>query len=236
MINGKRVLALIPARAGSKGIKDKNIIALGGKPLITYTIEAARKSKYIDRVIVSTDGKLIADVALCAGADVPFMRPYKYATDNAKTIDVVLHAISWLDANASHYDILVLLQPTQPLRTADDIDGALEKFGKENERPLVSVCEVDDNPVLIRTIDSRGELNNLLDIGSTIRRQDMPKFYKVNGAIYINKVDEINSYTSFNDNIIPYIMDKNHSVDIDDLNDLENAERIIGREYNEVLY
>lgn len=229
MINGKSVLALIPARGGSKGIKDKNIILLEGKPLINYTIETAIKSSYIDRVVVTTDSDKIAEVAMEAGADVPFKRPAELAADSSKTLDAVLHAINWLDDNDRHYDILVLLQPTQPLRNISDIDDALEKFEAMNEQALVSICEVDDNPVLIRTINDHGLMDNLINMNSDIRRQDMPIYYKLNGAVYINKIDEINENTSFNDNPVPYLMAKERSVDIDDLDDLEMAKILIRR-------
>ncbi len=229
MINNRKIIALIPARGGSKGIKNKNIVSLLGKPLIVYTIDAAKESRYIDSVVVTTDSEEIAFVAKEAGASVPFLRPQELATDHAKTIDAVLHAIKWLEDNGNFFDILVLLQPTQPLRQALDIDKAIELFENSSECPLVSVCEVDDNPILMRTIGNDGKLNNLLRMGSTIRRQDMPVYYKVNGAIYINLFSEIDEETSFNDNRVPFIMDKTRSIDIDDMDDLEMARIFLRR-------
>ena len=230
MIEGKKVLALIPARGGSKGIKDKNIINLNGSPLISYSVLAGRKSKYVDRVVVTTDSARIAEVAKTYGADVPFLRPAELASDTAKTIDAVLHTIQELQRENAEYDILVLLQPTQPLRTAQDIDGALETFCRNGMKPLVSVREVEEHPVLIRTIDEMGMLHPMLSTGSTIRRQDMPKYYLVDGSIYINRIAEFNRETSFNDNSVPYIMEANHSVDIDEMRDLQIAELYLKEE------
>lgn len=223
MYKEKKILALIPARGGSKGIKDKNIIDLCGKPLIAYTIEAAKKSAYIDMVIVSTDSKKIASVSKEYGARVPFMRPERLATDNATTLDVVIHAIDFVKQGKDDYNTLILLQPTSPLRTNKEIDEAIEKHFLYDELGLVSVSEVDDNPILIRTINDAENLVPLLDTNSTCRRQDMPKYYRVNGCIYLNKIDEINGETSFNDNRLAYVIPKEHAVDIDGMIDLNVA-------------
>lgn len=224
MFGKQNILALIPARGGSKGIKDKNIIPLGGKPLIAYSIEAAKKSKYIDSIVVTTDSEKIAEVAKQCGAKVPFLRPTELAADTSKTIDAVLHAIKTLKFMGENYNTLVLLQPTQPLRTAYDIDKAIEVYYQKGEKGLVSISPVDDSPLLIRSIGKDGNLVNLLSQNSTCRRQDMPDYYRVNGCIYINKIDEIDENTSFNDNRVPFIMTKEHSVDIDELSDLWMAE------------
>lgn len=229
MYNNKKILALIPARGGSKGIKGKNIINLAGKPLISYTISAALKSIYIDSLVVSTDSMEIAKIAELYGARVPFMRPKELAEDKSKTIDCVVHAIKTLSEMHEDYDVLILLQATQPLRNFVDIDKAIELFFLNGEKSIVSISEVSDNPVLIRYLDEKNNLKKLLNSSSTCRRQDMPKYYRVNGCIYINKVSEINSETSFNDNIVPFIMNKEHSVDIDDMSDLWLAEYYINR-------
>lgn len=224
MFNNQKILALIPARGGSKGIKDKNIVFLAGKPLIAYSIEAAKYSKYIDDIIVTTDSEKIAEISKQYGASIPFMRPIELATDTSKTIDAVLHTIQTLKTMGKEYDVLILLQPTQPLRTNKDIDESIEVYYKNKEDGLVSVSPVDDSPLLIRSINKDGTLVNLLSQNSTCRRQDMPKYYKVNGCIYINKIEELNENTSFNDNRIPFIMTKEHSVDIDEKSDLWIAE------------
>lgn len=223
MYSNRKILALIPARGGSKGIKNKNIIDLCGKPLIAYSIEAARGSNYIDDVIVTTDSSTIAEISVEYGAEVPFLRPKELASDKSKTVDAVVHAINELKKEGREYDCLVLLQATQPLRTCFDIDSAIEEYYERGENALVSVSAVDDNPILIRTISDKDMLVPLLSLSSTCRRQDMPQYYKVNGCIYINKVSEIDYNTSFNDNKIPYVMPVERSVDIDELKDLEVA-------------
>jgi CMP-N-acetylneuraminic acid synthetase len=222
MINGRKVLAVIPARGGSKGIKNKNIIDLGGgKPLIAYTIEAARNTSYVDNVVVSTDSEQIAQVAREYGASVPFLRPAELAKDTSKTIDAVMHVIEEMKKRGQKYDILLLLQCTSPLRTADDIKGALEKFERNHEISLVAVSKVTDHPILIRKIIDDVSMERLLPINSTVRRQDMPEYYRVNGSIYINRVDELTLDTSLADNLQPYVIAENHAVDIDSFPDLE---------------
>lgn len=221
MIDDKRILAIIPARGGSKGIKNKNIVNLEGKPLIGYTIDAAKSSKYIDYIYVSTDSEKIAGVALKCGASVPFMRSEELASDTSKTIDAIVYTLNKMADINEAFDIVILLQPTSPLRTAEDIDGAIEKFSEYGYKSLVSISEVNNPPILMRKITSDGYMERLLDIDSTVRRQDMEKYYRVNGSIYINLVSEINSNTSFNDNEIPYIVSKENAVDIDDYADLE---------------
>lgn len=222
MFNGRKILGIIPARGGSKGIPHKNIVDLCGKPLISYTIEAGLKSNYIDYLMVSTDDNEIASLSKELGAQIPFLRPKELASDKSKTLDAILHATNNLYDMGMVFDDLVLLQPTQPLRTAEDIDRAIEKYFENGCKDLASVSEVDDNPILIRFIKD-DELIPILNMLSTCRRQDMPQYYRVNGCIYINNIRNLNENTSFNDNIIPYIMKKEHSIDIDDYFDLEVA-------------
>lgn len=224
MYGSDKILALIPARGGSKGIKEKNIFNLNGKPLIAYSITASLASKYIDATVVSTDSLKIADVAKAYGAFVPFMRPAELASDRAKTIDVVLHAVKTLAVGWEKFDVLVLLQPTQPLRTADDIDSAIELFYQKGKRGLASISLVEDHPLLIRKIDADGRMQPLLNESSTCRRQDMERYYKINGCIYINSVSELSADTSFNDNQVPFVMEREHSVDIDEMKDIYMAE------------
>lgn len=228
MINNKRVLALIPARGGSKGIPHKNIVSLADKPLIAYTIEAGIGSKYIDNCTVSTDDNDIAKVSKYYGANVPFMRPDYLGLDSSKTIDAIVHAIEYYSSINDKYDILVLLQPTSPLRTSKHIDEAIEEFVNKERSSLVSISEVNDNPVLIRSFEGKnGKLIPLINENSTVRRQDMRKYYRINGAIYINNISDINRDTSFNDNEYGYVMDQENSIDIDTLADLEEAERLL---------
>ena len=230
MYKDKQILALIPARGGSKGIKGKNITDLSGKPLIAYTIEASLGSRYIDHTIVTTDDDKIAEVSRNAGAEVPFLRPKELASDTAKTIDAVLHAIKETENLGIKSEVLVLLQPTQPLRTSADIDGAIQSFFEHGERGVVSVSEVDDHPLLVRTIDAGQNLKSLLGENSTCRRQDMDRYLRVNGAIYINKISELDENSSFNDNPVGFVMEKDHSVDIDEPKDLVLAKYYLEKE------
>lgn len=227
MFEGAKILALIPARGGSKGIKDKNIYDLGGKPLISYTIEAAKGSKYSDDVVVTTNSQKIADVALKYGASVPFLRPGEFAQDTSRSIEALMHALNTLHDAGHDYDVVVWLQPTSPLRTSEDIDASVEEFFKMGRQSLVSVSLVSDHPLLIRTISENGHLAKMLDQSSTCRRQDMPPYYRVNGAIYIYNAAELNLNTSLNDASVPYIMQKDHAVDIDDLSDIYLVEYLL---------
>lgn len=218
-----KILALIPARGGSKGIPGKNIKLLAGKPLIAYTIEAAKNCDSISRVVVSTDSQEIASVAVQYGADVPFLRPAELASDTAMTMDAVIHMIKGLEKEGETYDYLVLLQPTSPLRNSDDIEGAIH-LAMKCDQDVVAISETSDSPILMRTCAESGALKSLLQQGSTVRRQDMPKYYRVNGSVYINRIDRLTAETSLNDNPVGYIMPKERSVDIDDPVDFVVAE------------
>lgn len=232
MFKGKKILAIIPARSGSKGILHKNLHLLKGKELIRYTIEAAKQSKYIDRIFISTDS---ADYRECfekMGVEVPFLRPAELAADNSPTIATVMHVINELrERLGEQYDYMVLLQPTSPLRQSFHIDEALELLLNSGCNSLVSVSTVEEHPLLMRTIKADGTVARLLpEEQSTVRRQDFPAYYKVNGAIYINAVDgDLNNGTSLNDNKLAYVMERSYAVDIDEMADVEKAELILKR-------
>lgn len=229
-MNNSKICAIIPARAGSKGIKDKNIKNLNGKPLISYSIEAGLKSKYIDKVFVSTDSLEIARISKEYGAEVPFLRPKKLALDESKTIDAIIYTIQELKKIGYVYEYVVLLQPTQPLRQYWHIDEAIELILSKNEESLISISKVKDNPVLIRRVDEKGHAINLLEGSSTVRRQDFQDFYKVNGSIYINKINKnFNERVSLNDNKLVYIIDQKYDIDIDEYIDLDIAELMLRR-------
>lgn len=233
MYKNKRILAIIPARGGSKGIPSKNIIDIYGKPLIQYSIECAKESKYIDRTIISTDDLKIKEVSERCGGDVTFLRPSELAQDTSKTIDCLVHAVNWLKEHGEEYDYLVLLQNTVPLRKSWQVDEAIEKLFSGNERSLVSITEVEENPVLMRTLNEDGTVKNMLQLNSTMRRQDFPKFYRVDGAIYIQKLDEdFNLDTSLNDGKLAYIMEEKYSVDIDTYLDIKKIEYYLEQELN----
>lgn len=230
MIDGKKVLGLIPARGGSKGIRNKNIIEINGLPLIAYTVIEAKKSDYIDRVVVTTDSEEIKCTAEKYGAEAPFLRPHELAEDTSATWEAVLHAIQMLGNMGQNYDVVVLLQPTSPLRTFRDIDHALDLFAEKDGKGVVSISEVSDPPVLMRRLQEDCSLSKLILQNSTIRRQDMEKTYRVNGSIYINSVSEIKEGFSFNDNPIGFVMERSHSVDIDEESDLSLVKYYLKKE------
>lgn len=214
-------VAIIPARAGSKGIKNKNLRKISGKSLVEIAILEAKKSKYITKIIVSTDSPLIFSEALKLNANSKCLRPNELSDDSALVSSVVLHEISANNINLST-DVIVLLQPTSPLRDSDDIDNAIELFIKMG-RSIVSVSKVSEHPIFMREIASDGRLISLLNKNSTIRRQDLSEIYIVNGAIYINPANDYHTDISLNDNEYPYIMSVDKSVDINNFDDLYKA-------------
>lgn len=231
MYKGKKILAVIPARGGSKGVPLKNIINVGGRPLIHYSIQCAKGSKYIDRTVISTDDLLIKRVSEECGGDVPFMRPAELAKDTSKSIDALVHAVDTMNEMDGPYDYVVLLQNTVPLRKSWHVDEAIEKIFASEERSLVSVTEVEEHPILMRTLNEDDTVENLLHMNSTMRRQDFPKFYKVDGAIYIQKLDkDFNNDISLNDGKLAYIMENRYSTDIDNYIDIKIVEYYLEKE------
>jgi N-acylneuraminate cytidylyltransferase len=214
MINKKTVLAVIPARGGSKGIPRKNIRMLAGKPLIAWTIEEAKKSKYIDRLILSSEDDEIIKVAKEWGCEVPFVRPAALANDDTPGIEPVLHAINAL---TEKYDYIMLLQPTSPLRTVDDIDNSLNYMVKHSASVCVSISEVNENPYWMFTLDKQRQLRLLINQANiSTRRQDLPRTFMPNGALYIAVTDYLKKEKTFySDLTIGYIMPKERSHDID---------------------
>lgn len=224
-----RILAVIPARGGSKGIYKKNIKNMCGKPLISYTIEAAIKSKYIDRVIVSTDDIEIGEVSIKYGGEVPFYRPKELAGDNVPTIDCIIDLLIKLRENEGYKpDYVALLQCTSPLRNETHIDEAIELLLNSESKGIVAVNEVECNPYWTNVIKD-GKLEYLLEEGKKItKRQDLPKVYSVNGSMYIVKTDVIlNEKTLEPENSLAYVMEKEASIDIDELLDFKIAELIM---------
>ena len=233
MINNKRVLAIVPARGGSKGIPRKNIIDINGKPLIQYTLEEAKKSKYIDEIHISTDDREISEVVNKLGFEIKRLRPEILAKDNSKTIDVLKDVVNYYNSIGESFGIVILLQPTQPMRKVNHIDDALEKYIECGKQGIVSVNLVEQHPLLMREIDNQGKLKNLIDSNSTVRRQDFKQYYIVNGAIYINSVEDIVQEVSLNDNTIPFVMDECYvHIDIDELKDLEKFEFELKRKHS----
>lgn len=221
-------LGVITARSGSKRIRDKNIRELSGKPLIVYTIEAALKCRYIDRVMVSTDSDLYAGIARENGAEVPFLRGDKNAGDTAESIDVLLEVLDEYEKHGQYYQTVVLLQPTSPLRTYTNLDEAFQLFYDKKADSLVSVCECEHNPLLSNTLPD--DLNMYGFIKNSYRGQELKKYYRLNGAIYISKVDKLRQIHSFyGEKSYAYIMERNESIDIDTEQDLEFTEFLMNR-------
>ena len=228
-----KCIAIIPARGGSKGIPKKNIKQLSGKALIAYSIEAALKSQYNSKTIVSTEDEEIAEISRRYGAEV-IERPNELARDETPTIDVIFQVLEILKMKNYNPDIVVLLQPTSPLRSAGDIDNAINLFLDSGCESVVSVCEVEHPPHWSFRIEE-GYLKSLFDKRYLrMRRQDLEKAYIPNGAIYVSTPQTLYKYKSFYCNhIIPYIMPFERSVDIDNEIDFMLAELLMRREYEE---
>ena len=225
MINGKSVLAVIPARGGSKGVARKNIRMLAGKPLIAWTIEAAMESIYIDRLVLSSEDAEIIRVAQEWGCEVPFIRPGELARDDTPGIDPVLHALKALPG----YDYVVLLQPTSPLRTAKEIDESIAVCESQAAPACVSVTEPAHHPQWMFTTDSNGRLRPLAEQAAS-RRQDLPAVYALNGAVYVAQVAWLQSSLSFiGSETCAYVMASLQSIDIDTEEDIVLAECLLSR-------
>jgi CMP-N-acetylneuraminic acid synthetase len=224
----KKVLAIIPARGGSKGLPRKNIIDLAGKPLIAWTIEASLGSRYITKTIVSSDSDEILEVAKEFGS-YTLKRPEEFSTDISSSEVVVIHALENLKEK---FDYVVLLQPTSPLRDTNDINAAFEKLLSLDATALISVCEYDNKILKAFKEDEFGYIEGISNNKYPfMRRQDLPKTYMSNGAIYITKVDEFLKNNSFyTDKTVQYVMDDIKSSDIDTKEDLEKVERYINED------
>ena len=227
-----RNLAVILARSGSKGLKDKNIKELAGKPLLAYTVEAAIESGKYDMVHVSTDSELYADIAKKYGADVPFLRDEELAGDKSSSWDALRFVVTEYEKLGKSFDTVTLLQPTSPLRDAKDIQNAFDIYESKNATAVVSVCEVDHSPLVCNTLPEDGSLYGFIDLNKVGRRQDMKSYYRINGAIYIQKTNLLMDNTSiYSEGSYAYVMDKRHSVDIDDEVDFTVAQAIIEKGY-----
>lgn len=223
------MLAIIPARSGSKGLPGKNIKLLNGKPLIAYTIEAAKACKYISKIIISTDDDIIADIAVKFGAECPFMRPKALATDEARSIDVYKYTFNRLEREFGEtITSFVVLQPTSPLRTAQDIDNAIEIFLKKNADSVISYCKEHHPIKWHKYITQEGKFENIFEdtIGN---RQDERTSYFPNGAVYVFKKEVINTEKYFTENSYAYIMERQKSVDIDTIDDFEYAKFLLSK-------
>lgn len=232
MINGKSVIAIIPARGGSKGLPGKNIKKLCGKPLIAWSIEAGLGSQYIDEVMVTTDSEEIARVAREFGASVPFMRPTELASDTSTSMDAIKHALDFYE-NKLHksFDYIVLLEPTSPLRVKEDIDNAIERL-LENPpaTAVVGICKTESqNPAFL----VKKNINNFL-VGyenadmKILRRQDISDVYFFEGSVYVSHTDTLRTKNTFyHENTLGYEFPKWKSIEIDDLDDFIMVEALM---------
>jgi len=230
MIQGKTVLGIVPARGGSKRIPRKNLVELAGKPLIAYTIEAGLRSRFIDTVVVSTDDREIADVSRSLGAQVPFLRPAELALDESSTFDAVQHAVDYYKQIGKEFGYIVLLQATSPLRDSGDIDNAVELLLHKQADAVISVCEVEHNPLWANKLPEDLSMNGFLtEAVKNKRSQDLAKYYRLNGAIYICAIERLLQEKSFSikENIFAYIMPLEKSVDIDTMLDLKLCEILL---------
>ena len=230
MIEGRRVLAVVPARGGSKRLPGKNIKLLAGKPLISWTIDAALMSSYIDMIVISSDSDDILDVAARHDYVHLHKRSELLASDTAKTVDVVLDVISSLAESGQLFDDVVVLQPTSPLRSHTHIDESLEKKIREKCDGVVSVCEVEHSPLWANTLPENLCMKGFIRddvIGK--RSQELPVYYRINGAIYAFSVIKLAGGREifFNDKVFAYVMSRDSSVDIDVVFDFKLAETLI---------
>lgn len=232
MYDGFSLLALIPARGGSKGLPNKNILDCAGKPLIEWTISAALDASAIDDVLVSTDAEDIAAVSRRAGAAVPFLRPAELATDDSSMLDVISHA--WetrADANGRHFDYIVLLQPTSPLRTSAHINAAVEFYFKNrhsDDDTLASVYPVGQkHGWLMQTSDDGDYIRFCMDVSpGNPQRQKLKPYYLPNGAIFVVRGGAF-AEGLYRDNTLPFVMEPSDSIDIDTHDDFRKAESLL---------
>ena len=223
------ILIIIPARGGSKGIPRKNIKPLNGKPLIYYAIDEARAITSDDNICVSTDDIEIKSVVENYGLKVPFLRPAELSTDTAGTYEVLLHALDYYEKQGKHYDIVLLLQTTSPFRTAEQVKEALALYDRAQADMVVSVKECPANPYYnVFEENSDGFLHVCKGNGNIFRRQDAPKVYEYNGAIYIMDAEKLkNTHMHRIQKRVKYIMDTQSSFDLDTMQDWEMAEIIL---------
>jgi len=220
-----KYFGIIPARGGSKGIRNKNIQLIGNKPMIQFTFEASKKSSKLDYVILSSDNGKIINLALRFKINVPFIRPKSLAQDDTPITKVITHALEWYKREHQNLpDNLIILQPTSPFRTGEDIDNAIEKYENSQKNSLVSVCPVSQHPSECLTISDSNELE-FINMGYNIinltRRQLYKKCYFIDGAIYICKTSKfLENGTMFNSSSEIFILPKSHSIDVDDWFDL----------------
>lgn len=224
------ILAVITARSGSKSVPRKNIAPLGGKPLIAWTIEAALGAPSLDRVVVSTDDEEIAEVSRTWGAEVPFMRPSELAEDASPHIPVVQHAVDWIETHGEDFpDWIMLLQPTTPFRTSEDLEAAVRMIQYGACDSVLSVCEAATHPFLAKRISPEGRIEDFVQVPEGyLARQALPPAYALNGALYLVRRDVLMEQGTFQtQQTCAYIMPAERSLDIDTAWDLALANGVL---------
>ncbi len=222
-------IAIIPARSGSKGLSDKNIKILNDKPLLAYTIEAAVACLRFDAVMVSTDSEVYAEIARRYGAEVPFLRSRKTSSDEASSWDTVLEVLDEYEKRGQVFDTFCLLQPTSPMRTAEDIISAYDVFNEKDASAVVSMVEVDHALSWCGVIGTDGSIEDFISRDSSGRRQSQPVYYRPNGAIFVQRIDDFRKdQFTYRKGAYAYVMPKERSVDIDTEFDLRFAEFLMG--------
>ena len=232
MLKNRSFVAIIPARGGSKRLLRKNVLEIAGEPMISWTIKAARSSKFIDEIVVTTDDREIADVATRSGVAVPFLRPAELATDSTSTFDVVDHALKHYRQMGMEFNFSVLLQPTSPLRTADHIDSAIEYLVDRRADAVISVARTGHPPWLSNTLPPDRDMSGFLtDEGMSRISQASGPYYRPNGAIYICDNERLLDAKTFylHQNVFAYVMDRRSSIDIDDEFDFLIADLLLRR-------
>lgn len=229
MISDRKALALVPARGGSKGLPGKNLRPLCGRPLIQWSIDTALSCQEISAVVVSTDSEAIAEVAAAAGAEVPFLRPSALADDTASSIDVVIHALDFLEAKGRVFDTVLLLEPTSPLREPVDVQLSLQRMIDEEADAVVSVSRAESmHPAFMFRNNERGRLEPFLSASPTgLRRQELEPLFYLDGTIYASTVLALRRRrTFFHEDTLAYEVAKWKALEIDDLEDFEMVEAI----------
>lgn len=231
MIGDSRVLGLIPARQGSKGLPGKNIKMLCGKPVITWTIESARKSRLLDEIVVSTDSQEIADIACAAGAAVPFLRPPDLATDESPTVDTAEHALEFFaKERGQRFDYVALLEPSSPLREDDDVDNMLRKLhaSADSFDAIISVGETNTHPASLKRLVGDAVEPFCRDLPKTARRQDNePAYFPYGGAYFAKTTTLLAERTFFPARCTYYCLKRYQSYEIDDMHDFIALESIM---------
>ena len=226
-------IAVIPARSGSKGLKDKNIKLMNGKPLLAYSIEAALQSGIFDCVHVSTDSDSYAEIGRKYGADIPFLRSDEMATDSAGSWDVVLEVIQKYKDLGQTYDMVTLLQPTSPLRNKEDIISAYMEYKEKKAQAIVSVCEMEHSPLWSNVLPNDLSMEGFVKHQANRQRQKLDKYYRINGAIYMVSVPFLEDGTNiYRQGCYAYVMDSRKSIDIDTQLDFDIAEYLVIKKQN----